>query len=382
MLINKEKCSTCGMCAHVCPKKAISFVHYREGFKYPEINQNLCIDCGLCSHICGFNSIKFEKENQDFYAGFSKSQLVRLESRSGGAFYEMAKTFIENNPDSMVIGAALLENLTVKHVVVTDISGLKKLQKSKYVQSDTVEIFPIIEENLRKGKAVLFSGTPCQISSLKNFLMYKKLEAGKCILVDFVCHGCPSPKIFEENIKAINKKFNVTINSVNFRNKNFGWKSHIESYQTETKTIFTQNYTSLFFEHLILRESCFYCPFTTYNRCSDITIADGWGLEKYVGQDNKGISLIILNTEKGKNLFTTFQENMYLYPVEKKNIKNPRFLEPALKPINYEQFWQDYMKNDDFIVLCKKYISIKQTLINKLKLIYNYMRYFNRNKSE
>ena len=192
--LKKNQCTGCGACKNICPKGAIKMEMDSSGFMYPVIDNNLCINCGLCKKTCPilekFKPNRFDKPN--VYATWSKNEKNRYISTSGGMFFELAKYVIEN--DGYVIGARYDENNMVEHFLVNDIDGLELLRQSKYLQSNTKNIFNEAKDILKSGKTLLFSGTPCQIAGLLKFL---KKDYDNLITVEFICRGVNSPKAYK-----------------------------------------------------------------------------------------------------------------------------------------------------------------------------------------
>ena len=186
MICNKDNCTGCFACYNICPKNAIKMVEDNNGFIYPEIDKEKCVNCKLCEKICpSINKVQYYKK-QKCYAMYSKDEKVRVKSTSGG----IATTFSINviNSGGVVYGAAYDKNCAVKHIRVTDIDGLKKLQGSKYVHSYINDTYKRVKEDLKNNREVLFIGTPCQVAGLKKFL---SRDYDKLILVEIICDGVP-----------------------------------------------------------------------------------------------------------------------------------------------------------------------------------------------
>lgn len=222
---------------------------------------------------------------------------------------------------------------------------------SKYVQSDLKNIFKDIYSELKKGKRlILFSGTPCQIAGLKSYLSIKKVNLEKLYLIDVVCHGVPSPFIWKDYLKYIEKTKKQKIIAVNFRDKSeLGWSAHKESYTFTTgKKIYKDMYTYLFYEHIMFRHSCGKCPYADIYRESDITLADFWGWENTdttLNSDDKGISLILLNTEKGNTLFENNKSQLIVKKTILKNCMQPNLISPSVHNKKREDFEKDYIQH-------------------------------------
>ena len=286
-IINDSKCCGCRACENICPKKAIKMVENSEGFLYPVVDKEKCVNCGLCKKVCPWiNKIKRDNylEKNICYAAKSKSKILQLKGSSGGIFGTIANYIINNN--GLVVGAEMLNDFSVKHSIVDNKKDLEKLYGSKYVASDLNDVFSEIKKKLSDGKKVLFTGVPCQVAGLLNFLgkNYENL-----ITIDVICHGTPNQKIFKKYIDNMETKKKSKIIKYYFRNKKAGkWGSYkalmiIEKngkkYIKKTHADFDPYYNNFLLGNSH-RESCYSCPFASSNRVSDITLGDFWGIEK------------------------------------------------------------------------------------------------------
>lgn len=305
----KKHCSGCGACVQACGVGAISFKQDEEGFLYPEINAEKCVNCGKCVKVCPFEGVEKNNFNQRFFGVKSKSKDTIKNSSSGGAFYEIAKAFCDNN--YAVFGAEINSDLKVRHSYTEDFNLIGKYQKSKYVQSEIGNTFKEAKTLLNKGVKVLYSGTPCQIAGFKNFL---GKDYDNLITIDIVCHGVPSQMLFDKYIKELSEKLKSQVVSLKFRNKkDFDKKSCNQKTvliktadgKERVKEVLECEYLAGFHEALFYRSSCGECPFASTERQGDITLADFWGAEKYYKDfdDGRGVSLVIINSKKGLELF-------------------------------------------------------------------------------
>ena len=299
MLLGNKKiiCSGCSACANVCPVRAISMVENQDGFYVPMIDKTKCTQCGLCEKTCPqCNEVVKNAKTPDCYAVMADDD-VRFKSSSGGAFTVLAKEIF--NRGGVVCGASFDENWVVKHVLVDNENGLDKLRGSKYVQSFVSEtLYREIKDLLKAEKWVLFSGTPCQLAGLNNFLgkQYPTL-----LTVDLICSKVPSKKAFD---KFINDNYDKNeVKSINFRSKEEGWSCSATKIYTTTTT--TTTWFDMFLNDLCMNDSCANCKYTTADRVSDITIGDFWRINRFKPEldDDKGTSCVLVNTEKGKNFF-------------------------------------------------------------------------------
>lgn len=304
-IINKSDCTGCQACAEMCLKRCIKMQQDREGFVYPVVNEQACVSCGKCIKVCPVKAHKEENTVKNVYAVKNKNENTRATSSSGGMFFELASEII--NEGGVVFGCAMNKELVAEHIAVYDIAGLEALKSSKYVQSDVKDTYEQTKKLLENGKKVLYSGTPCQIAGLKNYL---NKEYEKLILVDVLCHGVPSPGVLKDYLEILKEKYGSKPISINFRSKEKSWKRlYIDVRFKDGQRYFTfcgyDRYLSMFLNNMSLRPSCYDCKFTTMYRQGDITLGDFWGIgEKYPKRDDdKGISLVITNTDKGSRLF-------------------------------------------------------------------------------
>jgi coenzyme F420-reducing hydrogenase beta subunit len=331
------------------------------GFLYPEVDKTKCTDCGLCDKVCAFNDNYDKSLNISVpiaYAARHKDMTEMMKSQSGGAFAVLSDYVLENG--GVVYGAGYNGHFVVTHKRATTKEERDEFRGSKYVQSDLTGIFKQVKDDLQNGLTVMFSGTPCQTSGLNSFVGKKLRE--KLYLVDLVCHGVPGPFMWRDYLDYLEMKYNRKIVKVNFRDKvNFGWKSHKETFWFEGFTSFTSftSFTDVFYQHIALRLSCGKCHFTNLTRPSDVSICDYWGCERTdakLGEDNKGCSLMIINTEKGKALFESIKDRMNVTPAKLDNILQPNMEHPTVLHKNRLKFEEHYQKYG-FTKTFKKYAT-------------------------
>ena len=314
---SKEKCTGCGVCKNVCKANAITMKLCDDGFYYPKINKELCTDCGACARVCHYTN---KNQTYDFsgnvFAVQSKDKKILEKSQSGGLFAELAKRIISDG--GVVYGAAFDEKFEVRHIRINSCHQLYKLQGSKYVQSVTTDIFKAVKTDLESGVTVLFSGTPCQISALYSCVGHGR---EKLYTADVLCHGVMSPKLWKEYLEYITSKYGE-IKQADFRDKSYGWQIQNETFVTEDKKIKKNVFRKIFHKSLLLRPSCYsisegkyvtVCKYAGLSRGSDITIGDFWGIknaEEAFADINSGISIAIVNTEKGRELFDGIKQNV------------------------------------------------------------------------
>ncbi len=350
----KEECCGCTACEQVCPVNAISMNSDKEGFKYPIINEHVCVNCNKCEQVCSFGknsleNVMGEKNEYPYIYGFkNKSDEIRVNSSSGGAFYAMAEQVLNNK--GYVVGCAFNDKYEAVHVVIESPEEITRLQKSKYVQSDLQNVFSKIDNLLGEKRIVLFTGTACQVDGLLNYLKERRRDIKGLITCDIICHGVPSPLIFKEYLKYRSKKNKVKNVDFRYKTKRGGWSPLVLRIGMEDKiyekTSGEDIYYRLFFGHYIVRPCCHECRYTNFNRVSDITIADFWGIEKSHPEflDGLGISLVMVNSEKGKQLFESFKEKHITCNSNKAECIQPNLERPTPKNPNRQLFWNEFQK--------------------------------------
>lgn len=356
--INK-KCTGCEACENICPSQAIKMEEDEEGFLYPKIDLKKCIECNLCDEVCPID--RSENKNVDFFVVQNKNVEQRKKSQSGGLFSAIAEVILKK--DGICYGAAVDEKFKVKQIRVDNIENLYKLQGSKYVQSSVGLTYQQVKNDLKKNKLVLYSGTSCMIAGLIRYLNYSKVKLENLFTCDFICHGVPSPKIWKENIKKQEQKYGK-LKKISFRDKKFGWHSHMESYQFDGKNIVYENYyTELFYTHAILRKCCYNCEYLEVEKKqADITMADFWGIktEKVeIYDDNTGISLAVIHSQKALELLKNSE--LYILNVNRNIALKNNMTNFAKEPSWRENFWKDY-KIKGYKKCLKKYTTYGGTI--------------------
>lgn len=356
---NKKCCSGCSGCANICPQKCIAMVEDEEGFGYPQVDRSRCVNCGLCEKVCPILNKKRAKFIEPTaYAAYNNDEQIRMSSSSGGIFTVLAEYVIGKN--GVVFGAGFDENFKVRHIMIDNIESLEKLRSSKYSQSDIGNTFCEAKKILNNGRVVLFTGTPCQIGGLINFLGkdYENL-----ITQDIICHGVPSPAILKKYISFRQNKENSKVVRINFREKIKGWEkySFVFSFENGKNYVCTpakkDPIMKMFLHNKCLRPSCYECMFKTKYRLSDITLADFWGI-RFVApsmNDNRGTSLVLVHSPKGKKLFEEIQNKITFKQVNvEKAIKWNKSMTTSAKPYKRDLFMKDFI-NEPFSKVVKKH---------------------------
>lgn len=345
---DKSQCCGCTACANVCAYDAIKMVPDALGFFYPKVDESKCVDCGICNKVCAFNDDYDKSLNlptPDVYGARHKDMNEVMKSRSGAAFVAISDYILEKG--GVVYGVGYKEHFRVVHKRATTKEERDEFRGSKYVQSDLTEIFKQVKEDLYNGLTVLFSGTGCQCAGLNAYIGKKLRE--NLILVDIVCHGVPGPYLWRDYIVYLEKKYNDTIISVNFRDKKkFGWKAHKETYIMKNGEVHNSLiFTMLFYQHIAIRPSCGKCHFCNTTRPSDITLADLWDRSHNfpdVNKDNKGESLLFINTEKGREIFDTVKDILDYFQTSIDKVMQPHLREPSKIHPQEKQFEKYYEK--------------------------------------
>lgn len=342
---SKEECCACGACMDVCPVKAINLQEDEQGFLYPKINQKQCVDCGMCQRVCPILHHNV-KSVQGVFAGIDRKAERKKYSASGGVFTAIASAFLEDG--GAVCGAALIKKdhlFENKHVIIKKKEDLFLLQGSKYVQSNTENIYREVEKILKKNTKVLFSGTPCQVAGLYGYL---RKEYDNLYTIDLICHGVPSSIWWKKSLQFLLSDKSQIL-EIKFRDNDTwsqGPNGHI-TYVKNDKIIrkgYNRNntYYDLFLKGEIFRDSCYSCPFAQAKRVGDVTLGDFWGFseeynQKIIEKENNvdlshGNSCILVNSLKGKLLIdNSVSKTLWIYPVEFEKIQkyNPQLQIPS-----------------------------------------------------
>ena len=307
LTVDYEKCTGCGACVQRCPKRCISWTQREFGFRYPQIDKDACVNCGLCEKVCPTDKALEVPVEQKVYAAVHKDTEVLAKSTSGGAFTAIADAVFAQG--GIVYGAAMLDDMQVKHIRTTGKDDFEGLRSSKYLQSDTGTTYQMVEQDLKQGKFVLYSGTPCQIDGLKNFLGkdYETLYT-----VDIVCHGVGSQAYFDKYMDFARERYGK-IKALRFRSKEYaGWSCGgvvvvVDSSDCLKKIPyrdFDNYYYSYFLSGDIYRKSCYSCKYANTNRVGDFTLGDYWGVEalNLPLQTENGCSLLLVNNQHAMQL--------------------------------------------------------------------------------
>ena len=353
--VTNRSCTGCRACELICPKGCISLTEDAEGFLVAKANPEECIQCGKCEKICPQNhDWRQETKTQKAYAVtlLDKGPLQR--SSSGGAFYALAISIIDRG--GSVYGAAFGPGWMVHTIRVNNHERLGELQGSKYVQCDPVDSYKQVTEDLAAGKWVMYSGTPCMIAGLKAYLNEKKNNTN-LITVDLVCHGVPSPLLFQKYVGWLERN-GRKLDDYRFRSKRYGW-GHSTSFRyrgSKSKHVSSEDpYNKCFYSNVIFRECCYECKYSCRERCGDVTICDFWGIqsEKPDFYCKEGVSGVIANNEKGENLLIEATRYAKVHPCDLQAIirHNHNLSHPSERPKQRDWIYQgiESLKAEEFI---------------------------------
>lgn len=378
---DKHECCGCAACVQICPKQCISFNEDSQGFRYPLVDDSVCIDCGLCEKVCPVLNQSEPKEPQLVYAAINPREDIRWKSSSGGIFSLLAESVIDEG--GVVFGARFDNDWEVEHSYTESKDGLELFRGSKYVQSRIGNTYVQARNFLNDGRKVMFTGTSCQIAGLKKFL---RKEYDNLLTVDVVCHGTPSPLVWRTYLEEMlthpkgvagnNTVFSSleerpVITSISFRDKSTGWKKYgfviraksvVKADKNQDLLSVNTNYEEiiliseyhqdnlfmqLFLKNLCLRPSCYRCIAKSGKCCSDLTLADYWGIADHYPEidDDKGTSLVLINSQKGEDYFgrlnLQFVETSYLDALN----GNPSIERSVEEKRTIYHFWNEFSSN-------------------------------------
>lgn len=367
-IVEKKDCCGCNACSQICPQNCIEMTTDEQGFWYPKVNLDFCIKCNLCEKVCPIINVSPIRKPLEVFAAKNPNDYIRKESSSGGIFTALAEEIIKKN--GVVFGARFSNNFEVIHDYTENADDISFFRGSKYSQSQIGNTFIQVRKFLQNGRLVLFSGTPCQISGLYRFLQkaYPNL-----ITVDIICHGVPSPLIWKEYLSYISR--NDILTKVNFRDKTFGWKKFSTLYSYNNRELIrlasSDPYMTGFLKNIYLRPSCFWCHSRENKSNSDLTIADYWGIQKFYPEfdDDKGVSLVLINSIIGLNLYSLLNIIDIKSSLSEAILYNSAYNKDPEIPQLYNFFWSYYNKHGIKAIykICKK-LELSRTKIIGYKL--------------
>lgn len=371
--VTTADCTLCGSCANICPTGAISYAKGYLDFFYPSIDAEKCVSCGKCDKACPVLNadVLVQDVKPSAFIGKNRDDLVRLESSSGGVFSALAEFVLAQG--GYVCGAVFDSEHHVHHQVSNDRSVVRQMLGSKYAQSDMSGVSQQVRSLLREGKMVLFSGCPCQIAGLRAFLgkQYDQL-----ILAEVICHGIPSDLMLQSYIQYREKKAGSKVKSIVFRDKAAGWhqsavKIVFENGKIYRDRITTDAYMRGFLGATVLKESCYQCRFNRYRSGSDLILGDFWGAEAVRPEldDNKGLSAVIVNTDKGKAVLAHLEINQWEESVEVIEHYNQNLIKPTKPNPNRAAFYE-YADQNGYVSAIHKFFRFPLSARMKEQVYY------------
>ncbi len=371
-ITEKKDCCGCDACVQCCSKNCIAMSIDEEGFKYPTVNMSQCINCSLCEKVCPMLAKTAKKQPLSCYASYCRDEEIRRDSSSGGIFTVLAKKVISEG--GVVFGARFDKDWSVRHDYTDSIDGLVAFRGSKYLQSNIGDSYRKVKKFLMQGRKVLFSGTPCQVAGLHGYL---HRQYDNLFTVDFVCHGVPSPEVWQKYIKTLPGADNNSgfvsqkrfyIDAISFRDKQNGWKNFgirfkmapgNDNKKTELALWpnqdffqpFTENpYMEVFLSNLSLRPACYNCPSNGFTSGSDITLGDFWGIEHTdpAIDDDKGVSLLFIHNDDVRLMLEEAGVFLKEEPFDQAVLYNPSVLESVEEPVYRAYFFKKLNRTGDF----------------------------------
>lgn len=353
---DKSLCCGCTACVAACPAQCIVMRRDREGFDYPVANPDLCVGCGKCEKVCPMLNPPRGREPSEVFAARSEQYLGG--SSSGGIFPAVAAEVI--SAGGAVFGAVVNPDMSVGHAEAEDMQSVEKMRGSKYVQSDLYASFEDVKCRLDEGREVLFTGTPCQVAGLDNYLgrTYPGL-----LTMDVACHGVPGPGLWEKYVKALEARHGRRMEWVRFKDKSAGWRHYAFSTSLGSCEYTDDPYMALFIQDMSLRPSCYSCPFRNGGSGSDLMLSDLWSVDVAAPEmnDDAGSSGIYVYTEKGVSVMKRIAQDVQMRRVdpETARLDNGGFADPAFVPERREEFFKGIHSADDLVSYMKKYVVRK-----------------------
>ena len=409
-ITDKKDCCGCHACVSVCARHSITMQEDNEGFLYPVVDTSTCTDCGLCEKGCPVINQDEPRKPLKVYAAKNRDEDIRRHSSSGGIFTPLAEAVIRNS--GVVFGAKFDKDWNVIHAWTDTIEGIADFRGSKYVQSTIGNTYREAREFLKQGRKVLFSGTPCQIAGLRKFL---RKEYDNLLAVDVVCHGVPSPLVWRKYLEETRKNLRAgcdagkntvssslmdlpVITGIAFRDKTHGWKKYgfrlryaaseaagnsVSASAIKDESVLHEMHRDNLFmqgflEDLYLRPSCYACASRSGKSGSDIAIADFWGVENFYPEfdDDKGVGLILCNTDKGVSVYSTVNA-LNLEATYEQGVKGNYCLEHSVAKSEWATlFWKKYPQIGLLsitYIMSKIYPNILGRILRRIKRFCNFM---------
>ena len=373
-IIKNGHCTGCCVCSSVCSIGAVEITKDKYGFIVPNVNLEKCVQCGRCRKVCPA-IINNYSVTTDSYAAVTKNVVHLMRSSSGGIFPAIAESILDDG--GVVYGATMDQTFKVSHIRIEDKNALNSILGSKYIQSYTGHVYEEIEKDLKAGRTVLFSGTPCLVSAVKNYCVHS--NNGLLFTVDVVCHGTPSQEFFDSYLEYLNR-INGEIGEYRFRAKRYtnngmNWFFSLRKKAEKKAKLFNwpeDPFNYMYMKSYIYRDSCYKCKYANPNRVGDITLCDFWGWEKYHREFPLGstVSGILINSEVGKILFDKIKVKLNWVDTKIDNIldNNSCLVKPVERPIVRNNILDEWV-SDGFIVIADKYgLKNKNTIVKSQNL--------------
>lgn len=377
-ITEKQNCCGCGACANVCPVRCISMQEDEEGFLYPRADASRCVDCGLCSSVCVCQQEGPLRQREPVcYAAAAKNASLRAASSSGGVFSLLAENVLASG--GVVYGVTMDADMgSCSFARITDVSGLRGLRGSKYLQAKVGETYRSVKQDLEDGREVLFSGVPCQIDALKLFL---DRDYENLCCVEVICHGTPSPLLWKKYVEYLETKHRGKIREVRFRNKKSGWRKYSLAIDGadfhQTQTVSEDPYLMMFSRNFSLRLSCYDCAAKKLESAADLTLGDFWAIWNLLPEldDDKGTSLVMVRSDRGAALFQRIQGEIDLRetPFAAAVAANGSYNHSAPLPGERDGFFED-LHTISFEEMIRKYCALSAKAKLKKTALYRALR--------
>jgi len=339
----------CGACANICPADCIQMMEGTNGFLEPVIDRSKCIQCGKCIQTCPENNSALNANEMKKAYFFVNKDIYNRNLSSSGGFVKAVSDYIVGEKKGVCYGAAFAEDLSVHHVEVDDPEEIYGILGSKYVQSNTEKTFSAVKRQLKRGRYVLYIGTPCQISGLKSYL--NNIECKKLVTIDIFCHGVPSPDLWRRYLEEY--FCDEIIRYVQFRDKTEGWwkfKFRVQMEHSEYASYYrspTDDFLKLFLKNISLNKCCYDCRYRSRQKQSDFYIGDAWNINKVKKNmdDNRGITTVITNTSKAEMIMDEMKKHHHVFEIslEEGAYSRTELFEEKTIPKEREEFMNNYM---------------------------------------
>lgn len=328
-------CNGCMACVEKCHRNAITI---KDDLKYYNalVDTKKCVDCGLCTKVCPRENDNDMSKPKWWYQGWADSE-IREHASSGGAASAIIRTFIKNGG---YVASCLFDSGKFVFEVTNEMAVARKFAGSKYVKSNPEKIYGKIQSLLKANQKVLFIGLPCQVAAVNQFIKDKT----NLVTADLICHGTPSPYLLKKCLQEYGQDIN-TLTDINFRIKSLYELNRdgkpIAAFHT------MDNYLIAFLHSYDYTENCYSCKFATLDRVSDITLGDSWGTE-LSGEVKNGVSLILCQSEKGKELIESAGLNLLDVDINNAILHNEQLNKPSKCSKSRDQFFENYNKYNNF----------------------------------